>query len=100
MQCNCILFASKQRVVIYACYGITNTCPTLIVFTFEILFAEAIAATVVPYLTAIAYNESPDLTVYVLGDEEPLRPPVEPASPSAGIATATGTANESPDFNN
>jgi len=69
-------------------------------FTFEILFAEAIAATVVLYLIAIAYNESPDLTVYILGDEEPLRPPVEPASPSAGIATAMGTVSESPVFNN
>ena len=39
-----------------------NNCPTLILLIFVILFKEAIAATVVPYLIAIEVNVSPGFT--------------------------------------
>ena len=66
-------------------HGIVNTWPTLMLLMLVILLADAIAATVVPYLTAIAVSVSPAFMVYVLGVA------VEP--PSAGIATATGIVN-------
>ena len=52
-----LLFISK------CIYGMINTCPTLILLMFVILLAEAIAATVVPYLIAITVKFSPDFTV-------------------------------------
>jgi hypothetical protein len=56
------------------------------------LFAEASAATVVPYLMAITVSVSPDFTVWVRGIE------AEPSS--AGMAIATGIVNCSPVFSN
>ena len=38
-------------------YGMINTCPTLILLIFVILFAEAIAATVVACLMAMDVSE-------------------------------------------
>jgi len=43
-------------------YGINNSCPTLILLMFVILFNEAIAATVVPYFMAMDVKVSPGLT--------------------------------------
>jgi hypothetical protein len=40
-----------------------STCPTLMLLILVMLFAEAIAATVVPNRIAIAVNVSPALTV-------------------------------------
>ena len=75
-------------------YGITNTCPTLILLIFVMLLAEAIAATVVPNLTAMTVSESPAFTVYVLDvDPPPLVEDPELLPLSDGIATATGTIN-------
>ena len=45
------------------CYGMTSTCPTLILFMLVMLLNEAIAATVVPYLIAMDVNVSPGFTV-------------------------------------
>src|SRR5687768_1421894 len=56
---------------------------------FVILLAEAMAATVVPYLMAITVKFSPDFTVWVRVD-------VEPSLSSDGIAIPTGTVNCSP----
>ena len=80
-------------------YGMIRTCPTAIILMFEILLAEAIAATVVPNLTAMDDNVSPFLMVYffllvVDVDEEPLPLPApEPDPLSCGIATEIGRAS-------
>jgi hypothetical protein len=43
-------------------YGMNSNCPTLMLLMFVILFKDAIAATVVPYLMAMDVNESPGFT--------------------------------------
>src|SRR4026209_1282784 len=67
---------------------------------FVMLLREAIAATVVPYLLAMTVNVSPGFTAWVRWDVAP--PAVEPELRplSEGIATAAGTVNGSPVFNN
>ena len=51
------------RNLYYTDYGMISTCPTLILLMLVILFAEAIAATVVACLIAMTVSVSPDFTV-------------------------------------
>jgi len=66
---------SYEPIFIGLSYGMTNTCPTEILFKLVISFADAICGTVTPNLIAMAVSVSPALTVYlrmVIPDPEPV----------------------------